>query len=93
MRELNDQIARVEMCSEQLLIHLRSVPKDSLEANAARSDLLAMLQRLVTLKGHRQQLEESLELEAAQSTRWWIGRSRPSGSTSRSLAPRLLQVL
>jgi hypothetical protein len=63
MRDLNDRIARLEMCSEQLRLHLRSVPRDSLEAEEVRSDLLSMLQELAMLKGERQRLAHSLRLE------------------------------
>ena len=65
MRQLNDRIARLEICSEQLRIHLRSVPKDASQAEEVRSRLLSMLLGLVSLKGHRQRLEESLELNDA----------------------------
>jgi hypothetical protein len=63
MRDLNDRIARLEMCSEQLRLHLRSVPRDSLEAEEVRSDLLSMLRELAMLKGERQRLAHSLRLE------------------------------
>jgi hypothetical protein len=63
MRDLNGRIARLEMCSEQLRLHLRSVPRDSLEAEEVRSDLLSMLQELAMLKGERQRLAHSLRLE------------------------------
>jgi hypothetical protein len=57
MRELNDQIARLEIRSEQLCLRLHSIDKTTLEANYIRSDLLATLQALAALKGQRQRLK------------------------------------
>jgi hypothetical protein len=65
MRSLRDQIARLEMRAEQILIHLRSLPRDTVEAEKGRSDLLAMLLLLVALKGRRERVEESLGLQHA----------------------------
>ena len=65
MLELNDRIARLEMCSEQLRIHLRSIDKCSPEADEVRSDLLMLLQKLAALKDQRLRLAASLRLEAA----------------------------
>ena len=65
MHELNDKIARLEMRSEQLLIHLRACPRESVEAEKARADLLAMLLQLVALKGRRQQREATPAFEHA----------------------------
>jgi hypothetical protein len=65
MLELNDRIARLEMCSEQLRIHLRSIDKPSPEADEVRSDLLMLLQKLAALKDQRLRLAASLRLEAA----------------------------
>jgi len=53
MVELNNQIARLEMRSEQLSIHLRSVGRLSKEAGEARAVLFAMLENLVVLKTRR----------------------------------------
>ncbi len=65
MRKLSDQIARLEICSEQLRIQLRLLPKDSAQAEETRSRLLSMLLKLVSLKGQREVFESSVELEAA----------------------------
>lgn len=65
MRELEHQIARLEMCSEQLRFHLRSIARQSPEAEEIRSDLLSMLQKLVLLKGQRERLSELFQLEDA----------------------------
>jgi len=70
MSELNERIAGLEMCSEQLRIHLRSVSRDSLEAQEVRSDLLSMLQEsmlqdMAALKGERQRLARDLQIEDA----------------------------
>jgi hypothetical protein len=65
MLELNDRIAHLEMCSEQLRIHLRSIDKSSPEADEVRSDLLMLLQKLAALKDQRLRLAASLRLEAA----------------------------
>ena len=65
MLELNTQIARLEICSEQLRLHLRSIPRDCVEADEVRSDLLTMLLNLTALKGQRQKLETALRLEVA----------------------------
>jgi hypothetical protein len=61
MFELNNQIARLELCSEQLRIHLRSLDKASPEADEVRSDLLMMLQKLVALKDRRFEIQGALE--------------------------------
>ena len=53
MRELEDEIALLELRSEQLLIHLQEVPRGSPDAIDARADLDSMLQRLVILKAER----------------------------------------
>ena len=65
MRSLQNQIARLEMRAEQILIHLRSIPRDTVEPEKNRSDLLAMLLLLVALKGRRERVEESLGLQHA----------------------------
>ena len=53
MRELEDEIALLELRSEQLLIHIQELPRGSPEAIVARADLDIMLQRLVAVKGER----------------------------------------
>jgi hypothetical protein len=63
MFELNRKIARLEMCSEQLRLHLRSIDRASDEAAEVRSDLLTMLQQLSALKGERLRLADTLQLD------------------------------
>ena len=53
MRELEDEIALLELRSEQLLIHLHEVPRGSPDAIDARASLDAMMQSLVILKAER----------------------------------------
>jgi hypothetical protein len=53
MRELEGEIALLELRSEQLLIHIQELPRGSPEAIVARADLDIMLQRLVAVKGER----------------------------------------
>ena len=53
MRELEDEIALLELRSEQLLIHLQEVPRGSTDAIDARASLDTMMQRLVILKAER----------------------------------------
>lgn len=65
MVELNDAIARLEMRSEQLVLHLRSIRRTAPGAEEARSTLLAMLVRLVALKAKRQRQIELLEFDQA----------------------------
>jgi hypothetical protein len=65
MIDLNNRIARLELCGEQLLIHLRSLGRESPEAERLRSNLLAMLQSLVALKNQRERLETELRLDDA----------------------------
>ncbi len=59
MLELNNRISRIEICSEQLRIHLRSIDRTSIEADEVRSELLMLLQDLVRLKRERLRLESS----------------------------------
>jgi hypothetical protein len=66
MLELNNQIARLELVSEQLRLHLRSLPRDAAEAQDVRSDLLAMLQDIVHLKGERQRLQAEIRASELQ---------------------------
>jgi hypothetical protein len=53
VRELEDEIALLELRSEQLLIHLRELPRGSPDAIDARAYLDTMVHRLVTLKAER----------------------------------------
>jgi hypothetical protein len=53
MRELEDEIALLELRSEQLLIHLQELPRGSPDAIDARAYFDTMMQRLVTLKAER----------------------------------------
>jgi hypothetical protein len=55
MHELENEIARLQLRSEQILIHLQQVPFGSREAIAARRNLGHMARRLVALKGERDQ--------------------------------------
>ena len=64
MLELNNRIARLEICSEQLRIHLRSIDRHSPEADEIKSDLLMLLQKLASLKDERLRLE-AMHLQAA----------------------------
>ncbi len=59
MLELNNRISRIEICSEQLRIHLRSIDRTSIEADEVRSELLMLLQDLVRLKRERLRLKSS----------------------------------
>ena len=61
MLDLNNQISRLEIRSEQLLIHLHSMDKTSGEAKRVRDDLLRMLRELARLKARRQQHQETLD--------------------------------
>jgi hypothetical protein len=56
MRELEDEIALLELRSEQLLIHLQELPRGSSDATDARAYLDTMMHRLVTLKAERDRL-------------------------------------
>jgi hypothetical protein len=60
---LNNAIRRIELRAEQLIVHLRSMPRDAPGAEQIRSVLLVMLVRLVALKGRLQQLEDELTLD------------------------------
>jgi hypothetical protein len=51
MRSLQNQIARLEMRAEQILIHLRSIPRDTVEAEKNRSDLLAIAVAIGRVEG------------------------------------------
>jgi hypothetical protein len=56
MRELEDEIARLELRSQQLLIHLQELPSRSPDALQARKDLEGMAKRLALVKGQRDRL-------------------------------------
>lgn len=56
MRELNNEIAVLELRSEQILIHLQRLQRDSPEAIVARADLDAHVHRLVAKKCERDRL-------------------------------------
>jgi hypothetical protein len=64
MSELNKLIARQEMRLEQLIIHVRQ-NRQAPEAEIERRYLLALLEDLVALKTHRQELEDHLEFNEA----------------------------
>ncbi|HEY5831676.1 MAG: hypothetical protein ACAH24_13055 [Hyphomicrobiaceae bacterium] len=66
MLELDNQITRLEIVSEQLRLHLRSLPRETVEAEEVRSDLLTMLQDIVHLKGERQKLEAEIRMSKLQ---------------------------
>ena len=66
MLELDNQITRLEIVSEQLRLHLRSLPRETVEAAEVRSDLLTMLQDIVHLKGTRQKLEAEIRMSKLQ---------------------------
>jgi hypothetical protein len=51
MERLDREVALLEMRSEQLRIHLASLPSASPEARKVRAQLLAMQLKLRTLKG------------------------------------------
>ncbi len=53
MRELKDEIALLELRSEQLVIHVQQLPRGSAEAVAARGDLETLIHRLEFVRGER----------------------------------------
>jgi hypothetical protein len=65
MYELNNQIARLEIRTEQFLIHLSEMGRNSAEAQSVRSYLLAMLEQMVKLKTERQLRVEGLAWDQA----------------------------
>ena len=65
MLELTNKIARLEMLSEQLGIHLQLLPRNSCEAAQTRSHLYRMMEKLAELKSRKQRLEAELELREA----------------------------
>jgi hypothetical protein len=56
MYALKNKIARLEMRAEQLVIHLRSMRRNTPEAQHIRGVLLTMLQRLKKFKEQRERL-------------------------------------
>jgi hypothetical protein len=60
---LDNAIRRIELRSEQLIIHLRSMRRAAPGAKQIQSVLLVML--LLALKRKRQQLEDELSLHPA----------------------------
>jgi hypothetical protein len=61
MHDLENEITRLQLRSEQILIHLQQVPFRSREAVAARRNLGRMARKLVALKGERDQRRRELE--------------------------------
>jgi hypothetical protein len=60
MRELEDEIALLELRSEQLVIHVKELPPGSADAVAARGDLETLIHRLEVIKGERNRVLEEL---------------------------------
>ena len=60
MRELEDEIALLELRSEQLVIHLRQLPPGSADAVAARTELETLIHRLEFAIGERDRVLEEL---------------------------------
>jgi len=56
MRELENEIALLEMRSKQILIQLQRLPRGSRNAVVARANLDTHVQRLVVVKGERDRL-------------------------------------
>jgi len=65
MLELQNQIARLEIITEQVVLHLRELPPESREALSVRQELLSMLNLLRAYKEQREQLEDSMDLKRA----------------------------
>ena len=59
MRQLNDDVARIEIRVEQILFYLRS-DRNSPKAALLRENLFDMLTKLVALKARRDQFEQEL---------------------------------
>jgi hypothetical protein len=64
MREIENQIARLEMRSEQLGVHLQELARNSHQAAEARSQLYAVLQELAQLKAERDRRKALLDFAA-----------------------------
>jgi hypothetical protein len=56
MYELDNKISRLEIRAEQLVIHLRSMKRNTTEAQDVRHVLLTMLERLRHYKERRERL-------------------------------------
>jgi len=56
MRELEDEIARLDLQSEQLSIHIQQLSPESAEAVAARANLDTIIHRLEFVKNARNRL-------------------------------------
>ena len=50
MRDLENEIARLQLCAEELLSHLQRIPFHSREASATRRNLGRMARKLVALE-------------------------------------------
>jgi len=61
MRELEDMIARLQLRSEQLVIHLQQLPTVSLDAAETRGKLAEIVERLILLNGERERLLSQVE--------------------------------
>ena len=59
--ELTLRVNRLRMCSEQMLIHLKSLGKDSRDADDARETLSRMTQEINLLKDQRRKIHEMLD--------------------------------
>ena len=63
MLDLENQIARLEMRSEQMVIHLKDLGRNTPDASRVRSELYAIVQELAELKAERERRKALLELE------------------------------
>jgi hypothetical protein len=64
MRELEDEIALLQLRAEQLLIHIQHLGCGSADATLARANLDTMMQRLVAAKAERDRLLHDLSRAA-----------------------------
>ena len=64
MRELEDEIALLQLRAEQLLIHIQHLGSGSADAILARANLDTMMQRLVAAKAERDRLLHDLSRAA-----------------------------
>jgi hypothetical protein len=60
MRELENEIALLELRAEQLLIHIQHLKCGSPEAIVVRANLDTMMQRLVAAKAERDRMRHEL---------------------------------
>jgi len=67
MRELEDEIALLELRAEQLLIHIQRLARGSAEAVVARATLDGIMQRLVAAKGERDHMLAEVDVLAMAS--------------------------